>query len=404
MEGKVRCMGNESNTKVILASYFFSSKYETGGIRVQKFAKYLPCFGVEPIIITRKVKEPFFFEGKCISLRTLSIHWPFHLESFTWMPGLLWACLKLIRNEKVKFLVFSCGPFPVAVVGAILKKLFNVKLVLDYRDYWTLSPQIPKMSGFRRVMNQFLRPLEAWILKFTDRLILARRKMESDYVCHFPFLHGRTETIFNGFDEDDIPIVVEEGFKKFRKFTVLYLGTLHLDLNQNYPVLFLEGLQKMKVRKLIDESNFQVLIVGEKSKGFCEKVEELGLSGIVKTLGRISHSEALNYLSRSHLLLLLNETEAIFPSKIFEYLATGKPILALIRSGELMNLIQEFSPHPTIVTSYHTEEISKGIERCLQFEVCHSERRELTERFRSEFNRKELTRQLVKVLMDLSPT
>ena len=397
---KVRCMANEGDPRVILVSYFFSSKYETGGIRAQKFAKYLPHFGVEPIVVTRKVKDPFPFQGRFISLRTLPINWPFHLEPFTWIPGLLWTCLKLIKNEKVKCLVFSCGPFPVAVAGVILKKLFDVKLILDYRDYWTLSPQIPGMSTFRRFVNQLFKPLEAWILNFADRLILARRQMENDYVRHFPFLNGKTETIFNGFDPDDIPIVAEEGFQKFRKFTVLYLGNLHLDLNQTYPILFLESLQKMKVKNLLDESSFQFLIVGEKSEAFTEKIEQLGLFGIVKTLGRVPHSEGLQYLSRSHLLLLLNETEAIFPSKSFEYLATGKPILALIRSGELMDLIREFSPHPTIITSYHTEEIVMGIERCLQAEGCHSERQELTERFRSEFNRKELTRQLVKVLMD----
>jgi glycosyltransferase involved in cell wall biosynthesis len=393
-----------TSKKIILISYFFSSKYETGGIRVQKFAKYLPCFGMEPIVITRKIKDPFLFEGRCISLRTLPIHWPFHLESFTWMPGLLWACLNLIKNEKVKVLVFSCGPFPMVVVGVILKKLFNVKLILDYRDYWTLSPQIPKMSGFRRFVNQLLKPLEAWVLKFTDRLILARRKMESDYICHLPFLDGKTETIFNGFDEDDIPKIADEGSKYFSKFTVLYLGNLHLDLNLNYPVLFLEGLQRMKVKNLLDESNFQFLIVGENSKALSGKVMELGLSGIVKTLGKLPHSEGLHYLSRSHLLLLLNETEAIFPSKSFEYLATGKPILALTKPGELMDLIREFSPHSKIITSYQTEEIVKGIERSLQGKVCYSEGRELTERFRREFNRKELTRRLVKVLMDLPET
>ena len=397
-------MATESNPSVILVSYYFSSQYETGGIRVQKFAKYLPRFGVEPIIVTRKVKDSFPYQGRCIALRTLPIHWPLHLESFTWMPGLLWACLKLIKNEKVKCLVFSCGPFPVAGVGVILKKWFDVKLILDYRDYWTLSPQLPKMSAFRRFVNRLSKPVEAWILRFADRLILVRRGMENDYVHHFPFLNGKTEIVYNGFDEDDIPTGVEDGFKPFGKFTVLYLGNLHLDLNRNYPALFLESLQKMKVDKRLDESNFQVFIVGETFEAFNGKVEALGLAGMVRTLGRLPHSEAVDYLSHSHLLLFLNETEAIFPSKIFEYLATGKPMLALIRSGELMDLIQEFSPHPTIVTSYHIGEIVQGIERCLRREVCPPERRDVTERFRSKFNRTELTRQLARILTEVSRT
>jgi glycosyltransferase involved in cell wall biosynthesis len=246
--------------------------------------------------------------------------------------------------------------------------------------------------------------VEEWILRFTDRLILVRKGMENDYVDHFPFLKGRTEIVYNGFDEDDIPMGREDGFKPFGKFTVLYLGNLHLDLNRNYPMLFLESLERMKTDKRLDESNFQVFIVGETFDAFSGKVDALGLSGMVKTLGRLPHSEAVRYLSRSHLLLFLNETEAIFPSKIFEYLATGKPMLALIRSGELMDLIQEYSPHSTIITSYHTEEIIKGIEHCLRREVSHAERQDSIERFRSKFNRTELTRQFASILMEMSRT
>jgi glycosyltransferase involved in cell wall biosynthesis len=286
----------------------------------------------------------------------------------------------------------------------ILKKWFNAKLILDYRDYWTLSPQMSKRSTFRRFVNQLSKPFEAWILRFTDRLILARRRMENDYVRQFPFLKGKTEIIYNGFDEDDILKGEEEKVQTSGKFTVLYLGNLHLDLNRNYPALFLESLKRMKVDQRLDESNFQVFIVGEKFEEFVGKVEELGLVEMVQTLGRLPHSEALHYLSRSHVLLLLNETEAIFPSKIFEYLATGKPILALLRPGELMDLIQEFSPHTTIVTSYETEEIIKGIERCLQREVSLPERQDSTERFRRRFNRRELTRQLAEILADGSRT
>ncbi len=118
-------MDLKGHLKVILISYYFSSRYETGGIRAQQFAKYLPHFGVEPIVITRKVKDPHPYHGRCIALRTLPIHWPLHLESITWMPGLLWACLKLIKHEKVSCLVISCGPFPVAGVVLYLKKWFK---------------------------------------------------------------------------------------------------------------------------------------------------------------------------------------------------------------------------------------------------------------------------------------
>jgi glycosyltransferase involved in cell wall biosynthesis len=385
--------------KVILISYYFSSRYETGGIRAQKFAKYLPAFGVEPIIVTRRTKDPFPFSGKCLYLRTFPIHWPFHLESFTWIPGLFWACLKLVKNENAKYLIFSCGPFPPAIVGVFLKKFFNVKFLLDYRDYWTLSPYVPQLSTFHRFINQLFKPFERWILRSTDQLILIQKEMENHYLNNFPFLKGKTATIFNGFDEEDILKTKEEGFNKI---TLLYLGNLHPDLNKKYPILFLKNLQEMKFKRVLDESNFQMFIVGERFKIFEEWVEELGLSSIVKTLGRLPHTEAMQFLIRSHILLLIVETEGIITSKIFEYIASGKPILALIKPGELMDLIKEFSPNSTIITSYDSKEIMNGLQRCLSINRYHAKQREENKRFINTFNRKELTRKLVEIINKLS--
>ena len=394
-------MDVKETLKIILISYYFSSKYETGGIRAQKFAKYLPAFGVEPLVVTRKVTDHYPFQGKCFFVRTLPIHWPFHLESFTWIPGLFWTCLKLIRKEKIDALLFCCGPFPVVIVGVFLKRLFGVKLVLDYRDYWTPSPYVSRISRFHRHLNRVLMPLERWFLRYTDRLILVQREMETKYLYEFPFLKGKTETIFNGFDEEDLSGGLEE---EFEKRTLLHLGNLHLDLNPTYPMLLLKGLQKLKTEKVLTESNFEVVVVGEQFEAFNEKVRELGLSGIVSNLERLPHSEAIPYLKRAHVLLIVVETEGIMTSKIFEYLAVGKPVFALIKPGELMELIQEFSPASIIVTSYDLDEIVKGIERCIAWKADGSERDGSHERFRNEYNRRALTKQLTKVLVDVSCT
>ncbi len=384
--------------KILIISYYFSSAYETGGIRAQKFVKYLPHFDFEPIVITKKRKNPYPFKGRMISLRTLPINKPFHLESLTWLPGLFFTCLRLIRKEQIGIVIFSCGPFSSALIGLILKALFNIILVLDYRDYWTISPYIEKVPKFNRSLNRLQKPFEKMLLRFADKLVVIQQTMQEKYMRAFPFLKGKVQTIFNGFDTEDVPKTKEDGFDKF---TLLYLGNLHLDLNMNYPMLFLENLQKLKAGKLVDESNFQMFIVGERFNAFEERIQELGLAGIVKTLGRLPHSEAVLFLMRSHLLLLMVETEGIITSKIFEYLASGKPILALIKPGELMDLIQEFSPGSTIVTSYDSKEIKKVIQECFHGDRCHWEPRDDIERFRSAFNRRELTRQLVEILNGL---
>jgi len=382
-------MLRNTSEKIILVSYFFSSKYETGGIRTQKFAKYLPGFGFEPIIITKRRKDNYIFNGRCLLLRTLPVNWPFHLEALTWLPGLFLTCLKIIRNEKVKVLLFSCGPFSSAVVGLLLKKLFNLKLVLDYRDYWTLSPYVPKIPKFNRILNSLQKPLEKMLLKSADRLITIQKTMEEKYENIFPFLKGKVDTIFNGFDASDFS-GFEHGLSE--KFTILHLGNIHLDLNPSYPLMFLKCLKKMKDEGMIHESSFQVLLIGEPFEFLDRKVQVLGLSEIVRNIGRLPHEEAIVFLKKSHLLLLIVETEGIMTSKVFEYLAAGKPVLAMIKEGEIKRFIEKFSKHSYILTNPSIHQVVLAIENC--YRNFSSERYKPDESFTAIYNRRNQTKQL----------
>jgi glycosyltransferase involved in cell wall biosynthesis len=219
--------------------------------------------------------------------------------------------------------------------------------------------------------------------------------MEKRYKEAFSFLRGKTQTIFNGFDGEDIPNPSSE---LFDKFTLLHLGNLHLDLNLSYPILFLESIQKMKDDKLINASNFQVLIIGERYETFDRKISDLGISELVKCLGRLPHEEAIAYLRKSHLLLLIVETEGVITSKVFEYLATGKPVLALIKGGELMDFIQEFSPNSHVVTRYNSKDIITAISESFCNPAVSAGSGKKCQNFRRAFNRKELTKQLAETL------
>ena len=182
-------MGNKCTEKIIFVSYYFSSQYETGGIRAQNFVKYLPQYGFEPIVITKRRTNPYEFRGRVSSIKTIRANWPFHLEAFTWLPGLFITCMRVIKNEKIKILFFSCGPFSAALVGMLLKKCFNVKLIVDYRDYWTISPYLFRIARFNRLLNLIQKPLEKWLLKSTDKSLILSKLL-------IPFLYIQVKICF----------------------------------------------------------------------------------------------------------------------------------------------------------------------------------------------------------------
>jgi glycosyltransferase involved in cell wall biosynthesis len=57
----------------------------------------------------------------------------------------------------------------------------------------------------------------------------------------------------------------------------------------------------------------------------------------------IAHDQYLKALSSSDVLLLIQpDTDLQVPSKLFEYMAIGKPVLALADSGATSDIVQEY--------------------------------------------------------------
>ncbi len=85
----------------------------------------------------------------------------------------------------------------------------------------------------------------------------------------------------------------------------------------------------------IDKNKFKLCLIGDAPKSDIDKIKvlikEFNLQDNVILTGRLSHKETVSYLSQSVLNVLARpankQAEGGFPSKLGEYLATGKPSL-----------------------------------------------------------------------------
>jgi hypothetical protein len=80
----------------------------------------------------------------------------------------------------------------------------------------------------------------------------------------------------------------------------------------------------------------------------------------VYAIERLSQYKALEYTNSADMLLVIELTNAV-TTKIYEYLSTGKPILAIIAKGELEGLIKKYSDNSYIVTSESEDDIIRSI-------------------------------------------
>jgi glycosyltransferase involved in cell wall biosynthesis len=236
--------------------------------------------------------------------------------------------------------------------------------------------------------------MEERLLRNVDLLIVSHQGMQESYLRKFNFLKDRTEVIYNGFD----PERINPGESLFPEFTILHLGDFYANQKARDPDLFLSALQRVISEEKISASQFRVLFLGERYLEVEKAISNKGLSAYVWCLGRVSHPIAMEYLNKSHMLLLI-ETMDVMTTKVFEYLATGKPILALVKNNELKALIERHSCNSYVITASDVQAIEVSIRDC--YKSYRRNMASLLEEFRQTFSRKNQTAVLAEKLEKL---
>ena len=384
---------------LLIISFFHSSQHDVGAIRTQRFAHYLPTFGWRPYILTkllptRNTRQAFMESDATFYVPTLSLNKPFHLESLIWTPLMLKKAVKIMKRVPMKVVLISCPPFHQAIAGVLLKKWFGTKLVVDYRDAWGLNPYRHHLNMLQRFIFQVDRFMEHYLLRNTHLLVVSHQEMKDRYLRQYGFLRDKIEVIYNGFD----PERIEPGRGAlFPEFTILHLGDFYAKQKTRDPSLFLSALQGVILEKKIPSNRLRVLFIGERYREIEEVIAHKGLSAHVTYLDRVPHNVAMEYLNKSHVLLLI-ETLDVMTTKVYEYLATGKPMFCLVRQGgELEGFIRKYSPGAYILAN-DVDRIKVAIESCYEAYQTGHYRPFVNDQFRILFSRQEQTRHLSELL------
>jgi len=386
--------------KILMISFLHSSQKHVGALRTQRFFRHLPEFGWRPYVIT---KPPPLKDGnptaqateEPLYARSIPLNRPFHLEGLLWIPFMFAKALRLMRKEPVDIVLVSCPPFHQALAAPLLKKWFGFKLVIDYRDAWGLNPYHLRLDRFRKFILGMDKTLERRLLRHTDLLIVSHQEMGERYRAQFDFLKDRIGVVYNGFDPEDLEI--GHG-TLFPDFTILHLGDFYANQKTRDPDLFLSALQRLVFEEKGRGGRLRALFAGEKYAEVERAIATRGLSEYVSYLDRVPRPVAMDYLKRSHMLLLI-ETTNVMTTKVYEYLATGKPILALGVNPELKALIERYSSNSYVIAHPDVQEIGRCILDCYRNYRRNSP--PLLDEFRQTFSRKNQTALLAQRLGDL---
>lgn len=416
-----------------------------GTQRAAKFARYLPKFGWQPYIITVKTVQyyaqdatllrelenvPIYRTGSLDPLRLLALlekrknrtgisenssqtttlkkksflkwlndfigGWLLIPDSkILWLPFAFWQAIKIIRREKIKVIFTTSPPQSIHLLGRWLKFICRVKWVADFRDEWTGGESQPCPTRFHARVN---RRMEKRVLQSADRVLGICQKLANNLQKKAGDEPQKYITLMNGFDKADFPFDLSVGQNP--KFTILHCGSLSKVSN---PEPFLAAVARLYDQKPELQNQIQIQFIGtDIFSQLPPLLEKYNLRELVQVVNYLPHREAIARMMHAHLLLLIvikRGPEEIITGKVFEYLASGRRILAIIPEGELAAIIREASAG-TIVSHQDTEQITATIMNFfIQFQNQTIENQPAKSVF--QFERENLTAKLAVILNSL---
>ena len=237
--------------------------------------------------------------------------------------------------------VLATSPqFFTAVSGWFVSRVYRRPFVFEIRDLWPDSiVAIGVMKEGRAI--RFIRVIEQFLYRQAD-LIVTVTSSSRDLLMARGVDGDKIVVVSNGIDVGQLtpgpaPIELRQRLGLENKIVVSYVGAVGMAHGLQ---LILDAAQDCRNR--LPEVHFIIVGSGAELRDLQLQARERAL-GNVTFIGRVAHAEIVNYWRLSDMtLVLLKDTplfRTVIPSKIFEAMATGTPIITNVR-GELQTLLE----------------------------------------------------------------
>ena len=368
--------------KLLIITYYFPPAGGPGVQRWLKFVKYLPEFNVQPIVyvpenptypivdealvneisdkvivLKNKILEPYqlasvFSKNKTKKISS-GIFPPKKKQSFVdklflWVRGnvfipdarVLWVkpsvsyLEKYIKENNIDTIVTSGPPHSLHLIGLELKQKLGVKWFADFRDPWTTIGYHKSLllSSYAAKKHK---ELEYKVLNTADTIIVTSKTTKTEFQA---ITNKPISVITNGYDVENV-----EKQTLDEKFTLAHIGSF---LSERNPQFLWESLVELLKEIPSLRNDLEIKLIGAVSQEVLDAIAEFKLGDYLNLLGYVSHHEAIAHQKKSQVLLLIEinseDTKSIIPGKLFEYMVSNRPIIAIGPQGsDFADIIKE---------------------------------------------------------------
>lgn len=357
--------------RLLIITYYWPPTGGSGVQRWVKFSKYLPQYGWQPVIYTPENPERLAYDEsllgdvpECAEIIRTRIVEPYGIyrrlvgkkggqtevnpvsggrkslmqRLSLWVrgnffipdPRVSWVrpsvrfLKRYLREHPVDAVVTTGPPQSMHLIGLGLKKALGVRWLADFRDPWT-EIFYYKHLGLGKFADSRHHRLERQVLDSADTVIAVTPYVRDDF-------RRRTATpvalITNGFDEDDF--AGRTPARHEGRFTIVHTGLFAADGN---PLNLWDALAGKCAEDPAFAARLQIRLAGKTDAEIVEAIRSRGLGDKLADLGYLPHDEVVaEQLGADVLILPLRrepEYAKVLPGKIFEYLASGRPVLGI---------------------------------------------------------------------------
>lgn len=397
---------------ILIISIYYPPKQSIASNRIYSFTKYLNkgkynifvhtidenmeyINDLDGVVISRVKNNPFFKTLPFTKRTNKILHYAKVIYNQTilrfqnniyqkWIDNSFELLKKQIKENNIDLIISSFAPDASHILALKLKKEFpDLKWIADMRDEMSQSPYVDKKR------KAYYLNLENKIFSYADALTTVSKPILDE----FKTLNRNKKLLFkeirNGFD-----FVLNDSYAKNRVFTIRYVGSFYGDVKPNN---FLEAIDRLLRSKSIEEINIEFIGVKTHFK-IPKKAEEC-----LTTIPTVSHTKAIEFMRQSDVLLLVqpsNGRKGVFTGKLFEYLGTLRPILALINEDDVASELIKKVNAGYVCDNEDIDAIEKNILK-LYLEYTEERKRDIDINLIKKHHRKEQVKRLEKLIEEV---
>lgn len=340
---------HSDETSVILLAYYYLPDNTSGVQRAVRLAKYLPQHGYDTVVVCSSHAGQLPGVRNVVHVPTTADRWPRadfcsrlaagvqrflpYNEQLPWAPHAIAAARRVISQRPVAAVISTSPPLASHLAALWLKKRHGLIWLADFRDPLLGNPGRP-----RKWARSYDAVLQRSIFSHADALIAVTDAVANEWRAQYPSWAHKVHLIWNGFDPEDAIVPAPLAPRPYK--VLAHIGVLYV---QRHPIAMVASLERLVRRGLIEPGSIRIRFVGpiQQETQFASHpaVAALLQQGCVELEGQlIPRQQALREAAAADFLLLLDIVSLsnvgyTVPAKLYDYILTGRPILAVTDHG-----------------------------------------------------------------------